>query len=145
MSIKFVSLLCEQLLEALRSLERALLVAEGSQTEETVAVLAEACTRGADNVRVLEQVVEERPGIHAVRRLPEILYYCQQYHLAPLRLRMVHPTMQQPANLVLLDAIKAGRNTLTVLPPLAVYQSINKLTSDKSTYTDEVFAYFQTT
>ena len=83
--------------------------------------------------------------IHRAERLPEILYYCQQYHLAPAQLRMVHPTIQQPANLVLLDAIKAGRNTLTVLPPLAVYQSINKLTSDKSTYTDEVFAYFQTT
>src|SRR5699024_4827874 len=49
--------LAQQLLQPLRGLQRALLVAERGQTEEAVAVLAEACTRGADYVGVLEQVI----------------------------------------------------------------------------------------
>ena len=80
--------------------------------------------------------------IHRAERLTEILTLCTKYRLAPYRLRMVHPTIQEPANLVLLEAIKDGRNALTVLPPLAVYHSESKLASDKSTYTDEVLAYY---
>ena len=81
--------------------------------------------------------------IHRAERLPELLTLCQNYQLAPYRLRMVHPLIHQPANLVLLEAIKGGRNALTVMPPLAVYHSVSKITSDKSTYTDEVLAYYQ--
>lgn len=74
--------------------------------------------------------------IHRAERLPEILYGCHRFHLAPSRLRMIHPTMEQDANLVLLEAVRDGRNSLTVLPPLAVYRA------DHS-YTDEVLAYYR--
>ena len=74
--------------------------------------------------------------IHRAERLPEILCECRRFHLAPYRLRMIHPTMEQDANLVLLDAVRDGRNSLMVLPPLAIYRA------DHS-YTDEVLAYYR--
>ena len=53
------NLLLEQLLQTLSSFLGACLIAECGQTEEAVAVLAEACTRGANVVGILKQVVEE--------------------------------------------------------------------------------------
>ena len=82
--------------------------------------------------------------IHRAERLPEILSCCMQHRLAPYRLRMVHPAMEQPANLVLLEAIKDGHNNVTVLPPLPIYRAVAKITSDKATYSDEVLSYYQT-
>ncbi len=81
--------------------------------------------------------------VHRAERLPEILACCVQHRLSPYRLRMVHPTLEQPANLILLEAIKDGRNQLQVLPPLPIYRSVAKITSDKSTYSDEVLSYYQ--
>lgn len=72
--------------------------------------------------------------IHRAERLTEILTYCQQYHLAPIKLRLVHSTSQQPANLVLLEAILNGHNTLTVLPPLFIYQKENIYSSEVQSY-----------
>ena len=80
--------------------------------------------------------------IHRAERLTDILSCCMQHRLAPYRLRMVHPTREQPANLLLLEAIKDGRNGITVMPPLPIYRSIAKITSDKSTYSDEVLSYY---
>jgi tRNA1(Val) A37 N6-methylase TrmN6 len=56
---------------------------------------------------------------------------------------MVHPALDQPANLLLLEAIKDGKNGITVLPPLPIYRNIAKITSDKSTYSDEVLTYYR--
>lgn len=81
--------------------------------------------------------------IHRAGRLSEIISLCSRYKLAPYKLRMVHPTLEQPANLLLLEAIKDGRNGMTILPPLPIYRSIAKITSDKSTYSDEVLAYYR--
>ena len=81
--------------------------------------------------------------IHRAERLTEILSLCTKYKLAPYKLRMVHPTLEQPANLLLLDTIKDGRNGITVLPPLPIYRSTAKITSDKSTYSDEVLTYYR--
>lgn len=74
--------------------------------------------------------------IHRAERLPEILYYCRQSHLTPIKLRMIHPMIHQPANLLLLEAILAGHNNLTVLPPLVIYQA-NQI------YSEEVLSYYQ--
>ena len=54
-------ILLEQLLQTLSSFLGACLIAECGQTEEAVAVLAEACTRGANDVGILKQVIEELP------------------------------------------------------------------------------------
>ena len=36
-----------------------------------------------------------------------------------------------------------GKNGITVLPPLPIYRNIAKITSDKSTYSDEVLTYYR--
>ena len=81
--------------------------------------------------------------IHRAERLTDILACCMKHKLAPYRLRMVHPALDQPANLLLLEAIKDGKNGITVLPPLPIYRNIAKITSDKSTYSEEVLTYYR--
>ncbi len=81
--------------------------------------------------------------IHRAERLTELLSLCQQNRLAPYRLRMVHPTLEQPANLILMEAIKDGRNGITVMPPLPIYETTAAITSDKSTYSKEVLSYYR--
>ena len=81
--------------------------------------------------------------IHRAERLTEILALCQKHRLAPYRLRMIHPTLDQPANLILMEAIKDGRNGITIMPPLAIYETTASITSDKSTYSPEVLSYYQ--
>lgn len=81
--------------------------------------------------------------IHRAERLTELLSLCQNYRLTPYRLRMVHPTLDQPANLILMEAIKNGRNGIHIMPPLAIYETTAAITSDKSTYSKEVLSYYQ--
>ena len=80
---------------------------------------------------------------HRAERLTEILALCQKHRLAPYRLRMIHPTLDQPANLILMEAIKDGRNGITVMPPLPIYETTASITSDKSTYSKEVLSYYR--
>jgi tRNA1Val (adenine37-N6)-methyltransferase len=69
-------------------------------------------------------------------RLSEL---CAQLETARLRLRhlrLVHATAQAPASIVLVEAICHGRDALTVLPPLWVYETAGS-------YTAEMQAIFQ--
>ena len=81
--------------------------------------------------------------IHRAERLTELLALCRQNRLAPYRLRMVHPTLGQPANLILMEAIKDGKNGITIMPPLPIYETTAEITSDKSTYSKEVLSYYR--
>ena len=81
--------------------------------------------------------------IHRAERLTEILALCQTYRLAPYRLRMIHPTLDQPANLILMEAIKDGKNGIHIMPPLPIYETTASITSDKSTYSREVLSYYR--
>ena len=50
-------------------------------------------------------------------RLPELFAQLEAAHLRPRRMRLVHATQQAPASMVLVEAIRDGRDALTVLPP----------------------------
>ncbi len=55
-----------------------------------------------------------------------------QNGLAPKRIRFVHPKADREANMVLIEAIKAGKpDGIRILPPVVVYQA-------DGTYTQEV-------
>jgi tRNA1(Val) A37 N6-methylase TrmN6 len=56
-------------------------------------------------------------------RLPELFAQLETAHLRPRRMRLVHATQQAPASMVLVEAICDGRDVLTVLPPLWVYDA----------------------
>ncbi len=81
--------------------------------------------------------------IHRAERLTELLSLCQKHRLAPYRLRMIHPTLNQPSNLILMEAIKDGKNGITIMPPLPIYEATASITSDKSTYSKEVLSYYR--
>ena len=69
-------------------------------------------------------------------RLPELYAHLEAAHLRPRRMRLVHATAQVPASMVLVEAICDGRDALTVLPPLWVYEA-------SGGYTAEMQAIFQ--
>ena len=69
-------------------------------------------------------------------RLPELCAQLDTAHLRPRRLRLVHATAQAPASMVLVEAVHDGRDALTVLPPLWVYEA-------SGGYTAEMQAIFQ--
>ena len=61
--------------------------------------------------------------VHRPERLPEIFAAMEREHLAPKRMRMVHPYAGKNANLVLIESVKCGRPALKTEPPLIVYDS----------------------
>jgi len=69
-------------------------------------------------------------------RLPELCSRLEAARLRLRRLRLVHSTLQAPASLLLLEAVQGGRDALTVLPPLYVYET-------QEHYTAEMQAIFQ--
>ena len=60
--------------------------------------------------------------IHRADRLEEIIGIFRQHKLYPRRLRMVHPFIDRNAKLVLLEGQKSRPGSLSVLPPLIIYE-----------------------
>lgn len=70
--------------------------------------------------------------VHRPERLIEILDVMKAYRLAPKRIKLVYPKKGRNANMVLIEAIKDGKNDgLIFLPPIITY-------TDKNEYTKEV-------
>jgi tRNA1Val (adenine37-N6)-methyltransferase len=74
--------------------------------------------------------------IYHPSRLAELCARLDTARLCPRRLRFVHATPLAPASLVLVEAVQGGRDALTVLPPLHVYEAGGR-------YTAEMQAIFQ--
>ncbi len=80
----------------------------------------------------LEDVIREaarclRPGgrfamVHRPHRLAEIFAQMERYRLQPKRMKLVHPTLNREANMVLLEGVRGGGAWLQVEKPLIVYR-----------------------
>lgn len=70
--------------------------------------------------------------VHRPFRLAEIMSTLKKYKLEPKRMRLVYPYVDKEPNMVLIDAVKGGKQRITVDPPLIVYQ-------EDGTYTDEIY------
>ena len=70
--------------------------------------------------------------VHRPFRLAEIISTLKKYKLEPKRMRLVYPYVDKEPNMVLIDAVKGGKQRITVDPPLIVYQA-------DGTYTDEIY------
>ena len=68
--------------------------------------------------------------IYHPSRLAELCVCLMTAHLQPRRLRLVHSILQTPASMVLLEAVVDGRDTLTVLPPLVIYDALGNYTPE---------------
>ncbi|MBR5047012.1 MAG: tRNA1(Val) (adenine(37)-N6)-methyltransferase [Eubacterium sp.] len=73
--------------------------------------------------------------VHRPFRLAEIIGTLKKYKLEPKRMRLVYPYVDKEPNMVLIDAVKGGRQRITVDPPLIVYQK-------DGTYTDEIYRIY---
>lgn len=84
-----------------------------------------SCTL-ADAVAAAHKVLKSRGHfclILRAERTAELMALLETGGFACSRLRPVQPYAAENANLVLLEAIKEGRNGITVMPPLIVYES----------------------
>lgn len=73
--------------------------------------------------------------IYHPSRLAELCVALERAEFAPRRLRLVHPKPQAAASMVLVEAVRGGRDALEVLPPLLVCD-------DEGHYTVEMQAIF---
>ncbi len=87
-----------------------------------------------DCIRVSSQLV--RTGgkvafVHRPNRLVDIVMTMRMYRIEPKRLRLVHPRIGSPPNMVLIEGMKEAKPDLNILPPLIVYK-------DETTYHKEI-------
>lgn len=73
--------------------------------------------------------------VHRPTRLLDLLTLLRQYRLEPKRMRFVHPRKGEEANMILVEAMKAGKPEVRCLPPLIVY-------NDDNTYSDELLKIY---
>lgn len=73
--------------------------------------------------------------VHRPFRLAEILYELKVNKLEPKRMRLVCPSISKAPNMVLIDAVKGGKQRISVDPPLIVYREDGR-------YTDEIFKIY---
>ena len=88
----------------------------------------------------LEDVVKAaarclKPGgkfymVHRPFRLAEIMVLMHEYKLEPKRMRLVYPFVDKEPNMVLIEGARGGKSRITVEPPLIIYESPNKYTSE---------------
>ncbi len=69
--------------------------------------------------------------VHRPHRLVQIISLLRQYNMEPKRLRMVHPTTDAEATMVLIESVRGGKPFLKVEKPLIVYE-------EGTQYTEEV-------
>ena len=73
--------------------------------------------------------------IHRPERLVDILYLFRKYKIEPKEIRFVNPKAYQKPNLVLVKAVKNGKQFLKVHEPLIIY-------NDDNSYTEEVLKIY---
>jgi tRNA1(Val) A37 N6-methylase TrmN6 len=73
--------------------------------------------------------------VYRPSRFAEMINIMRQYRLEPKRIRFVHPRVDQPANIVLVECIRDGQPEVRILPPLVVYQN-------KEEYTPEIYEIY---
>lgn len=73
--------------------------------------------------------------IHRPHRLTDILTVLRQYKLEPKRVRFVHPYVDKPPTMVLVEAGRGGRPMVKVEAPLVIYRAPGE-------YTEEIYQIY---
>lgn len=68
--------------------------------------------------------------IHRPHRLTDILTVLRQYKLEPKRLRFVHPYVEKPPTMVLVEAGQGGRPMVKMEAPLVIYRAPGEYTEE---------------
>ena len=84
------------------------------------------------------RILRGRGTFSLVYPAPQMLYVMellQACHLEPKRFQLVYPSVDRPANLVLVEAVKDAKPTLHPMKPLIIYKKDGDLTNElKSVY-----------
>ena len=73
--------------------------------------------------------------VHRPERLVDILYLFRKYRIEPKEIRFVNSKANQKPNLILIKAVKNGKEFLKVREPLIIY-------NEDGTYTDEILKIY---
>lgn len=73
--------------------------------------------------------------VHRPFRLAEIFYCLKENKLEPKRMRLVYPYVDKEPNMVLIEAVKGGRQRITVESPLIIYKK-------DGSYMDEIYGIY---
>lgn len=68
--------------------------------------------------------------VHRPHRLVEIFEQMRKFGIEPKRMRLVHPFIDKPANMVLVEGVRGGRPMLKVEEPLIIYEEQGKYTQE---------------
>ena len=74
--------------------------------------------------------------VHKPERLVEIFCLMRKYKIEPKRIRFVQPSLDKPANIVLIEGSKNAGEFLKVEKPLCVYK-------ENGEYTDEIYEIYE--
>ncbi len=74
--------------------------------------------------------------IHRPFRLAELFCTLKKYRLEPKRMRLVHPYIDKPPNMVLIEAVKEGNPRIKIEKPLIIYKA-------PGVYTEEIAALYR--
>ena len=72
--------------------------------------------------------------VHRADRISEIIQMLSKYQLTVKRLMFVHPYIDKPANHVLIQCIKNGKESLVLEPPLIIYKEKHQYTEAFNRY-----------
>ncbi len=73
--------------------------------------------------------------VHKPERLVDIFCTMRKYKIEPKRIRFVHPSADKPANIVLIEGSRDGKEFLKFEKPLYVYEN--------GEYTDEIYEIYE--
>ena len=73
--------------------------------------------------------------VHKPERLVDIFCTMRKYKIEPKRIRFVHPSVDKPANIVLIEGSRDGREFLKFEKSLYVYEN--------GEYTDEIYEIYE--
>ena len=68
--------------------------------------------------------------VYRSQRLNELIALMEEYNLTCKKMRMIHSTIDSPADLVLVEAKKGGGTSLEVVPPLYIYDQEGNYTAE---------------
>ena len=91
-----------------------------------------------DIVKVSKQYLKDKGElymVHRPERIVDILYLFRKYKIEPKEIRFVNSKAFQKPNLVLIKAVKNGKEFLKVYEPLIIY-------NEDGTYTDDVLKIY---
>ena len=74
--------------------------------------------------------------VHRPDRMLEILDLMRKYGISPKKLRFCHTKIDKQAKILLIEGIKFGKNSMTILPPLVAHD-------DDGKYSKEVLQMFE--